>query len=143
MSEAPVLNGQVIGQTERATRALLDVLLAETDTPFDTWVSLKFVGDNGDVSADALVQQLAVGRVLTASDAEAIVADVRAAGFLIGTDVITLTDTGRARYDRISAGVDRIAGYLYADLPEADLVVARRVLDTLTERARAELAGPR
>ena len=56
MSPAPTLNGQIIGQTERATRALLDRLLAETDTSFDTWVTLKFVGDNGDVPADALVR---------------------------------------------------------------------------------------
>jgi hypothetical protein len=31
MSDTPTLNGQVIGQTERATRAVLDSLLAETD----------------------------------------------------------------------------------------------------------------
>jgi hypothetical protein len=140
MAQAPTLNGQVIGQTERATRALLDVLLTETDTPFDTWITLKFVGDNGDVSADALVHQLSVGRVISDHDAQGIVADVRTAGFLTGDDDITLTDQGRARYDLISSGAGAIAGQLYAGLPEADLVTARRVLDTLTERARAQLA---
>ncbi len=95
MTQAPTLNGQIIGQTERATRALLDVLLVETDTPFDTWVTLKFVGDNREVPAGALVQQLAVGRVISDSDAEGIVAAVRSAGFLTGGDMITLSEQGR------------------------------------------------
>ena len=114
-------------------------MLVETHTPFDTWVTLKFVGDNREVPDRALVQQLAVGRVMSDSDAEGIVAAVRSAGFLTGGDMITLSEQGRERYERISAGAADIAGYLYADLPEADLVTARRVLDTLTERARAEL----
>ena len=36
MTQPATLNGQVIGQAERATRAVLEVLLAETDTTSPT-----------------------------------------------------------------------------------------------------------
>ena len=41
----------------------------------------------------------------------------------------------------ISDGIADITRRLYHDLPHDDLVVARRVFETLTERARAELAN--
>ena len=41
MADTPTLNGQDIGQAERATRAVLDALLAETSTSFQSWVTLN------------------------------------------------------------------------------------------------------
>ncbi|MEO8267648.1 MAG: hypothetical protein ABI706_19265 [Ilumatobacteraceae bacterium] len=99
MTQPATLNGQVIGQAERTTRAVLEVLLAETDTAFTNWVALNLVG------------------------------------------TVRLTADGRARYQRISDGIADITQRLYHSLPTDDLVVARRVLQTLTERARAELAN--
>ena len=95
MTEA-TLNGQVIGQTERATRAVLD-------------------------------------RLLESARRERLVA---------GSERVELTEAGRARHSTIMAGVGRITQRLYAGLPREELVVAARVLETLTEGARAALSRP-
>jgi hypothetical protein len=140
MSQAPTLNGQVIGQTERATRALLDVLLAETDTAFQSWVSLNLIATNGEMATDALIDRLVTGLFITETDARSVVDRARNAGLVSGTATLRLTGDGRTRYEQIQAGVDAIARRLYSGLPHDDLVTARRVLETLTDRARAELA---
>jgi hypothetical protein len=141
MSDAPALNGQVIGQTERATRAVLDVLLAETATPFPQWVVLNVLADAGELSSDALVERLMTGLRIQEDDALDAVSGARAASLVGGGDPVGLSHAGRARYEVISAGIADISRRLYGGLPHEDLVTTRRVLETLTERARAELAG--
>ena len=106
MSQAPTLNGQVIGQTERATHALLDVLLSETDTAFDTWVSLNLLAVNGEMALDALIEQLVTGLRIAELDARATVDDVRRRSLARGTETLRLTDDGRARYEQIREGID-------------------------------------
>jgi hypothetical protein len=152
MSEAPTLNGQVIGQTERTTRALLEVLLAESGTPFETWVILNLTAAAAAPAADddaddddalalaALLDQLVAGLFIAEDEARALVEGVRVAGFLRGTDAVELTDSGRARQEQIQAGVADITRRLYDGFPREDLVLARQVLETLTERAKLELA---
>ena len=62
MTKAPTLNGQVIGQAERATRAVLEVLLADTDTPFTQWVAINLTAQataaQGEPTLQMLVDQL-------------------------------------------------------------------------------------
>ena len=141
MTHAPVLNGQVIGQAERATRAVLEVLLAESGAPFVSWVSLNLVGTQGETTADSLVDQLVAGLRITDSEARASIDDLVRTALMTSSDMVRLTAEGMARYQRISDGIAEITRRLYRDLPHDDLVVARRVLETITERARAELAN--
>jgi hypothetical protein len=141
MSQAPPLNGQIIGQTERATRALLDGLLARTDTRFDVWVSLNLVANaDEELSSEAVTEQLVAGLYLSGADAKATLDEARQADLLTTTDPVRLTDAGRARYQQIKDGTVEIAERLYGDLPHDDLVTVSRVLETVTTRARA-LAG--
>ena len=135
------LNGQVIGQAERSTRAVLDRLLAEARTPFHQWVALNVIGTQGAQTAASLVEQLATGLLIDHSAAHAAVDLARADGLIEGSDPVALTADGRARFEAITAGIAGITSRLYADLPHEDLVVARRVLETLTERARVVLAA--
>jgi hypothetical protein len=144
MSEAPTLNGQVIGQTERTTRALLEILLAESGTPFETWVILNLTAaaaasDDG-LAPGSLLDQLVAGLFISEEEARALVDGVRDSGFVTGTDNVELTDSGRIRQEQIQAGVTEITRRLYDGFPREDLVVARQVLETLTERAKLELA---
>ena len=141
MSEAPTLNGQVIGQTERATLALLDALLAETGTSFESWVTLNLLGTDGDVPTDVLVDQLVAGLRIDEPTARETVDEVRQAGLAGDGALVQLTADGRARYEHISSGINQIARRLYGDLPQEDLATARRVLETVADRARAELAS--
>jgi DNA-binding transcriptional regulator PaaX len=149
MTQAPTLNGQVIGQAERATRAVLEVLLAETNTPFVNWVTLNLIGNlignvvgaQGETAVDALIAQLIAGLRIEESEARSAVDDLVHASLVTVTDRVRLTPEGLERYQRISDGIGEITRRLYRDLPHDDLVVARRVLETLTDRARAELAS--
>jgi hypothetical protein len=145
MTQAPTLNGQVLGQAERATRAVLEVHLADTGTPFVEWVALNLAAQaeaaQQKTTPAGLVDQLTTGLRITASEARATI-DALVADSLVtvGSDV-RLTPSGTAKHQLISDGIADITRRLYRDLPHDDLVVARRVLETLTERARAELAA--
>jgi hypothetical protein len=145
MTQAPTLNGQVIGQAERATRAVLEVLLAETNTPFVHWATINLIGNviatQDEIAVDALVDQLVSGLRIEESAARSAVDDLVRASLVTATDLVRLTPEGLERYQRISDGIGEITRRLYRDLPHDDLVVARRVLETLTDRARAELAS--
>lgn len=141
MTQAPTLNSQVIGQAERATRAVLEVLLAETNTPFMHWVALNLTAAQGEIPVDALVDQLVSGLRIEESAARTAVDDLVHESLVTVTDRVQLTPEGLERYQRISDGIGEITRRLYRDLPHDDLVVARRVLETLTDRARAELAS--
>jgi hypothetical protein len=123
------LNGQIIGQAERATRAVLDRLLA--DMPFTDWVAINLSATGGP---DDLAGRLATGLRI---DPAPILAGLVDAGLLTAGGA--LTPAGRARYDDISAGLADITARLYGDLSAEDLAVAGRVLITVTNRARAEL----
>jgi len=136
----PALNGQIIGQAERSTRALLERLLAETGTPFHQWVTLNLLGANPH-SEPELVEHLAAGLLIDRDAAQAAVDAVRANGLIDGFDNIAFTPRGQDRFDAITAGIADITERLYSDLPHEDLVIARRVLESLTERARAALAA--
>jgi hypothetical protein len=130
------LNGIVIGQAERATRAVLDRLLDRVGTPFEQWVALNLTSASGPVSADQLAERLRIP-VPAAGAALAALRD----GGLIGPHGV-LTAAGRARHDEIAAGLAEITDRLYGDLPAEDLAVAGRVLSLVTARATAELAAP-
>ena len=139
-AQAPALNGQVIGQAERSTRAVLERLLATSDTPFHQWVTLNLLGAAPHSEPD-LVEHLTTGLLIEPAAAQATVDAARSNGLIEGFDNVVFTAAGQARYDAISAGIADITARLYSDLSHDDLVVARRVLETLTERARAALAA--
>lgn len=141
MTQPATLNGQVIGQAERATRAVLEVLLAETDTTFTNWVALNLVATHGDMTVESLFEQLVTGLRIADSEVRTSINDLVRTELMTASDVARLTADGMARYRHITDGIADITRRLYHDLPHDDLVVARRVLETLTERARAELAN--
>jgi hypothetical protein len=140
------LNGQIIGQAERATRAVLEELLAEIGTTFVRWVTLNVqTTAGGRQQRDALVQRVVDGLRTDAPPVLAALDELTAAGHVRPTAddpaVVEVTDSGRAVYRRIQAGIDGISALLYADLPAADLATAGRVLTIVTERATAALAS--
>jgi hypothetical protein len=130
------LNGQVIGQAERATRAVLDRLLARYDTPFEQWVALNLTAGSGPVPAGELAARLRI----PPEDGAAALAALTADGLLTGAG--ELTAAGRDRHAEITAGLTEITDRLYGDLPADDLAVAGRVLTVITARASAELSTP-
>jgi hypothetical protein len=145
MTTTPTLNGQILGEAERATAALLERLLAGTGTTFYEWVALNQTTlSGGSIDHDDLVATMVSSLKIDQATVREAVAHLLSSGLLdVWQDngsTVTLTDAGRARHQRIRAAIGEITGRLYAGLPAADLVTAGRILTTLTARANAELA---
>jgi DNA-binding MarR family transcriptional regulator len=134
---ATTLNGQIIGQAERSTRAVLDRLLATTGTTFDQWVAINLAATTAPAGPDELAAGLTTGLQLDPAAAAAVIRDLAAAGLL--SPQAALTPAGRRRHQEISAGIAAITERLYGGLPADELATAGRVLATVTERARDEL----
>ncbi len=144
----PTLTGRDLGIAERATRAVLERLLAETDTPFEHWIALNLVATNDDtIDRDDLVAQMTAGLRIDAQAVATTLDELQAAHLVTVTPGavarVETTAAGRARYEQIQGQIDGIATRLYGGLPVDDLATAHRVLAIVTERANAELAAPR
>jgi hypothetical protein len=138
----PTLNGQIIGQAERSTRAVLERLLADTGTDFTGWVTLNLLHTTGSTPDEATITgRVAAGLKITDRTAREALGRLAADGLVSTHDgQVTPTEAGTQRYQRIAAGIAHITERLYGGLPAADLATAGRVLVALTERADAELA---
>ena len=140
---APTLNGAVLAGAERATRAVLDRLLARTGTPFHHYLALNLTAaQGGTVQRDQLVARLVGGLKLEPATIRADLDAAERAG-LLSTEagVTSLTEAGRDRFAQITAATNEVTARIYADLPAEDLAVAGRMLTIVTERANAELAS--
>jgi DNA-binding MarR family transcriptional regulator len=140
----PLANGQLIGLTHYASRALLERVLARTGTSFTQSAALRALADNGgDVERASLAALVTDAlKVVDAQTADAAVDELIADELL---DVsaegrVSFTDSGRELFDNIQAGGREIASRLYAGLAREDLETAGRVLSVVLERANAELA---
>jgi hypothetical protein len=137
----PTLNGLIIGQAERSTRALLDRILSGTATSFEQWVAINLTASSGGTIAhEDLVARMVAGLRADPALVRVTVAGLLGEGLLAGADGVVLTAAGRARFDAISAELARLTARLYAEFSADDLGVAGRVLTELTARANAELA---
>jgi DNA-binding MarR family transcriptional regulator len=141
----PVLNGQVIGQTERATRAVLEGRLAGTGISFHEWVLVRLVAITAPtITREQLVALQADGLKIDPTAVLAALDNVVQRGLATATDdAVALTQAGNDLYERIFGAVAAITERLYGDLPADDLETTRRVLSIITERANAELAAAR
>jgi DNA-binding MarR family transcriptional regulator len=139
----PILTGQIIGQAQYATRAVLDELLARNSTTFYEWIVLNVTGvSGGTVDEDAVVSRMTKSLHVDAATVHKARSGLVEAGLLTAKEgQLEFTGRGRDRFDQISAGIADITAKLYGDLSTADLEATRRVLDTVTERANAALAG--
>jgi DNA-binding MarR family transcriptional regulator len=141
MSDTPTVTGQDIGQAERATRALLDAVLAETQTTFHQSVVLNLPSP---AEFDSLVQRMTHGLKIDRPTAFSAIDEVVAKGLASRSghpESLAFTTAGDRRFRAIRRGIDRIAERLYGDLAPEDLATTHRILAIVTERANAELAA--
>jgi hypothetical protein len=151
MSDTATLTGQDIGQAARATRAVLDALLADSEAEigseaaFHQWVALNVLGTAGSpVEQARLVQQMTYTLKVAEPAILAAVEAVVSQGLVAATGDpvrLALTGAGETRFQTISDGIGQIARRLYGDLPPEDLSTTHRVLGIVTERANAALAS--
>ncbi|GHJ48805.1 hypothetical protein Cs7R123_61470 [Catellatospora sp. TT07R-123] len=135
------LNGQILGQAERAARAVLDRLLDQDGIDFHRWVALNAT-NGAPVPGPALTARLAAGLKVAEAEAAVAVEQLTAAGLLADTGAgVEHTAAGAARFQQLRAAVGEVTTRLYGGIPADDLAVAGRVLQLVTARANAELAA--
>jgi hypothetical protein len=146
VTDIPTLTGQDIGQAEKATRAVLDALLAETATTFPQWVALNVLRTGGSVlEQDVIVRQMSHSLKIGEPAVLATLGELATLGLVTSRPgdpaQVELTAAGEARFGRVRTGIDGITERLYGDLPPEDLATAHRVLAIVTARANAELVS--
>ncbi|MFE9426798.1 MarR family transcriptional regulator [Kitasatospora sp. NPDC006697] len=144
MSSTPALNGQVIGRAHHATRALLERELARTGTSFQQSLALNAThAAGGEIAPEQLAGQLVAGLKIARPAAEAVVAELVAAGLLAPAEGgrLRLSETGTELGRSIREATAALVTRLYAGFPADQLETAARLLTAITERADAELAA--
>jgi DNA-binding MarR family transcriptional regulator len=141
----PQLSTRLVGETESALGALLAPLLAEAEMTFLQWVVLSLTATGGASSSgigrDQLIDRIANARKVDAAEVSAAITELEDAEALVTTaGYVTLTDLGRASFNRVRARVDEVTDYVF-DLPAEDLAAAGRILSTVSARANSVLAG--
>lgn len=144
MSTAP-FNGQVLGQTHYATRAVLERELAAIGISFPESVALTLVAvEGGAADRAALTRRMAGNLKVGEPEVAATLDGLVTAGLLRAEGAgLARTAAGRDVGDRVGAAVAAITARLYADIPAEEMAVAGRVLELVRRRADAELAANR
>ena len=145
MPDYPQLSTRLVGETESALGALLAPLLAEAEMTFLQWVVLSLTAPGGASSPgmdrDQLIDRITNIRKVDSADVTAAITELENAQALVTAGgQVTLTDLGRASFNRVRARVDEVTDYVF-DLPAEDLAAAGRILSTVSARANSVLAG--
>jgi DNA-binding MarR family transcriptional regulator len=140
MSQVP-LTGQDVGEAEGALTALLNQILARTNSGLGRteYIALRVLAVRGPTQAPPLVDFLAsqpqlgldrsqIGQLLQSLETRGLIADTSGS--------TQLTDAGVALHARLADAVTSVTSRLYADLDPDDLTTAHRVLVDVTERAK-------
>ena len=142
--------GRQLGETARATRALLVDVLAEAATSFETWVVLNLLATHGpDMRRNLLQRELADGLEADATVIARLFAELAGKGLIqdysprgdAGDSRIALTEQGNALYGRLSELVTRTTDQVVGGIDPDDLRITRRVLAGVKERANALRSG--
>jgi DNA-binding MarR family transcriptional regulator len=136
---------QLIGQTEKTMNAILDRLLAGAVSE-PQWVALVLItGSGGTADRDEFTSRVAHALKADRQTAARHVGELASKGLVLTApeagSTVTLTEAGQHLVSRIRKQTGDVTGRLWGDLPQPDLDVAGRVLNTVLERAEAELAS--
>jgi DNA-binding MarR family transcriptional regulator len=130
-----------ISAAAQATRARLDLALARAGITFSEWIALVTIWNATVANAGPPVTPGALRGTLherlddTGSSA-VVLAKLTASGLIEDTDELHLTPAGEATFRRVRDPIERFNTEELAQIPAADLEITRRVLRTITERAR-------
>jgi hypothetical protein len=140
--EMPSFGTQTIGQTEKALNAILDRLLEGSGLSEPQWVALTVtVMGGGETGREELVATLDASLHRGREAVDGLVGSLVDTGLVEERgETVAASEQGRELHARIRGQVQEITSRLWGDLPAEDLEAAGRVLDTVLERARGELA---
>jgi MarR family transcriptional regulator, transcriptional regulator for hemolysin len=137
--------GRQLNVAARATRSLLDSVLAEAGTTFSSWTVLAALSARGPIIQKDLAKSL---DMIGPSIVERI-DQLEESGLVIRSGVpadrraslVSLTDDGRTLLARLEGVMRATETALTSGLDPRDVETARRVLTHVAEQARALRAG--
>jgi DNA-binding MarR family transcriptional regulator len=145
MAPAATLTGQDVGEAEGALTALLDKVLAGTDTGITRpqYIALRVLALRGPAPAPAALHDYLAGQPqlgLDLSQVAELLRSLEASGLVTGSAPdgpghTRLTPEGAALNAKLADAVAAFTKRLYADLDPDDLATAHRVLVEVTQRA--------
>jgi DNA-binding MarR family transcriptional regulator len=145
MAPAATLTGQDVGEAEGALTALLDKVLAGTNTGITRpqYIALRVLALRGPAPAPAALHDYLAGQPqlgLDLSQVAELLRSLEASGLVTGSAPdgpghTRLTPEGAALNAKLADAVAAFTKRLYADLDPDDLATAHRVLVEVTQRA--------
>jgi DNA-binding MarR family transcriptional regulator len=145
MPAPATLTGQDVGEAEGALTALLDQLLARTDTGITRpqYIVLRVLALRGPAESPAALHDYLAGQRQLHLDLPGIAElfrDLEARGLVTGSapdgpGPVQLTCEGAALHAELAGAVADLTRHLYADLDPDDLATAHGVLVEVTQRA--------
>ncbi|GIJ76425.1 hypothetical protein SAMN05443287_10259 [Micromonospora phaseoli] len=140
------LNGQLLGRTHYATRAVLERELTRLGLTFGQSLLLNVLAAaDGPLPRVEAARKLTEALKLSAEAAHATLAELVAATLVapLAEDAsqVTVTPAGRQTQRLVAAASGEIGERLWAGLPADDLAAAARVLEVVRRRAEASLAS--
>lgn len=145
MTTTPVLTGRDIGITYQAIAAIRDRLLADVGMTFEDSIQLNVLADApaSTAASSELLAVLTAGLKLSDDAASAAIDALVSRGLATrdAAGAVTATALAVDAHQRFTALVAQLAPRLYGDIQTEDLEAAKRVLDTVTERANQQLAA--
>jgi MarR family transcriptional regulator, transcriptional regulator for hemolysin len=141
----PPLFGQTVGEAQTALKALIDSVLGEAGTDFDSWLALNLLATSGPaIPSDAFHRDLAEALHTDQAAISDLVARLRSAGLVaitsgMGADgaLIELTPEGQAFHGRLREAVGSASARLLSSLDPDDVQTTIKVLREVTSRAHA------
>ncbi|MFV2100854.1 hypothetical protein [Micromonospora sp. LOL_024] len=140
------LNGQLLGRTHYATRAVLERELTRLGLTFGQSLLLNMLAAaDGPVPRAEAARQLTDALKLSPAAAHTTLAELVAATLVApmtqDASRVTVTPAGRQSQRLVAAATGEIGKRLWAGLAAEDLAAAARVLDAVRRRAEASLAS--
>jgi DNA-binding MarR family transcriptional regulator len=140
------LNPAIIGQAEKAHKAILDRILAETTLDEKQWITVQVaLAAGASFDRVQLVAGVASAAKFDAADVEAAIAALTGAGLVQaapGADgQLTFTVEGRVLVENLRGETRAIIARAYRDIPAEDLATTARVLTAVTAKISDELGA--
>jgi DNA-binding MarR family transcriptional regulator len=134
--------GYTLAFAERTLTALLREHLAERGTEPETWYALQLIAMHGPaVDRQALTDELAGSRTLTADSACELLTRLEGEGLIRGGRQVELTPEGQALHRSLSEYVAVPRVRLLSQFNPDDIETTVRTLQAIAERAAAEASS--
>jgi hypothetical protein len=134
--------GQTLAFAERTLTAVLRRHLAERGTTPETWYALQLIATRGPgLAREALSRDLEGSPALDADSTRELLARLASDGLIRGDAQLDLTTEGEALHRSLRDSIAGPRNQLLSQFEVEDVETTIRILQAITERAKAQLAA--